>query len=277
MKKLGSIVAGVMTLAILTSCASEEIQMPVLEQPNQVQTQSNKGLSNFYKLLTESYFKAIDKNKDGAITLDEYKGRPNLGPGVGSIPSMAEQASMVSTEAASSPDDLFKKIDRNKNGKVSLSEANYNAKLFLGANKTQIRSMLAKPMFEKADANKSKTITREEFVGTFLGGSVTPYNQSLYAAYLSSDTNKNGSLSLFEFEDLVYASFEASLSIPPAQPTDPAQPSDPAQPDPSQPADPAQPPSEPPADQPAPPADPAQPAEPPSEQPAPPAEQPAQP
>ena len=270
MKKLGSIVAGVITLAVLTSCASEEIQMPVLEQQNQVQIQSNKGLSNFYKLLTETFFKVVDKNKDGVLTIDEFKGRPNLGPGVGSIPSMAEQAVAIS-EVKASPEDLFKKLDKNKNGRVTLSEANANAKDFLGANKTQVRSMLAKPMFEKADANKSKTITREEFVTSFLGGSVNASNQTLYAAYIAADTNKNGNLSLFEFEDLVYASFEASLAMPPvAPPTDPAQPPSepPADQPPAPPADPAQPPSEPPADQPpAPPAE--DPAAPPAEQPAP--------
>lgn len=266
MKNLRSLVGSAVLLAVLTGCAEQSINnLPVLpetQQPQQSQIQSKQGLTQFYGLLNEVVFNLLDKNKDKRVTLDEFKNRGPLVPQGTLTPapgSDAEKAIKEDPNAAPvSLEDAFKKMDKNKDGKLTLTDARNNAKLFLGADKNQVRAIVAKPMFDKIDVNKNKSISEKEYLD-FVKASGLPQEQAqnLVTSLLIADANKDGNLSLNEFEDVIYSSFRASFLTPVSAP--PAPPSQPTDPNPAPPTDPA--PPAPPADTPTQP-DPAQPAPP---------------
>jgi hypothetical protein len=64
----------------------------------------------------------FDKNKDGFITIDEAPRPYNLPEGIGNAPEPGEADSAVSAKDAPKGEELMGKLDKNKDGKISLKE-----------------------------------------------------------------------------------------------------------------------------------------------------------
>jgi collagen type III alpha len=92
-------------------------------------------------------FDKLDTNKDGFITPDELKARP---PGAGGPGGPGG--------ARPNPEDIFKRLDKNGDGKIAKDEAPER----IAAN------------FEKLDANKDGFITPEELKAARPGGPDAP-------------------------------------------------------------------------------------------------------
>lgn len=256
MKRLFSLVSGLISLSVLTACGSETISLlPATDTALAPQTsiQSNVGLKSFYSAMTEVVFKMVDQNKDNFISFDEFRARPHIGLGVSQPanppqPQPEPAAPVVSAQTAASspvltdPLQIFLKIDRNKDGKLTLNESKAS-KYFLGFNQTQLRTMLAKPVFDSMNTDKNKVVSKDEFLKGI--SAYDPMMQrSLLGMFFSADKNADSSLTFSEFEDLLYASFKANWEVPmPAPQPVPAEPvpAEPTQPVPAEPAQPAQP------------------------------------
>ena len=235
MKRLNGLISVIAILSI-TACSSDPINTVSPTPENNTQTvsaQSVKGLTSFYNTIVDRTFNLLDKNKDKSVSLDEYMTRNTAGA---LPPGIQPQDVAVERIPGASPVDtknLFIKVDKNKNGKVSLSEARNNSKSFIGVNKTQIRQIVAKSMFGVYNKDGNKVISKEEFFGNSVNTNDTKTLTLLSSLFYSSDKNKDKFLTFSEFEDFSYAMIQALWETPAAiqpTPTDPAQPSQPTQP-----------------------------------------------
>jgi hypothetical protein len=252
MKKLGSIIGSIVTIAVLTGCGSQTAAtFAPMETPvnTGISAQSAQGLKSFYTILTEKVFVAVDTNKDKSVSFEEFKApRAPLGPGVSAgpinpTPDVTTQVEPTAPAQPAAPVDplvVFLKIDKNKNGKISMAEARDN-KLFLGVSATDLRKMF-KPLFTSFDADKNNSVSKAEFIKA-VSGLDQMMQQSMMSLFFTADRNIDNKLNFSEYEDLLYASFKAAWEIPQNAPT-PAEPpaTDPSQPQPAPPSDaPAQP------------------------------------
>jgi Ca2+-binding EF-hand superfamily protein len=226
MKRLSSLVlSSIFGISIIAGCSSNEDLIPLqntVPQQN-VAVQSNLGLTAFYDFMIKTTFNVIDINKDKYITLQEFAPElPTPAPSASSAPS----ASIVNPAVKPLPDSKtrFIKLDTNKDGKVSMAEIKKNPKYFLGINKTDYRKSV-KYQFDYLNTDKNGYVSRTEFLA-LLGNQPYDVTLNLTALFISSDLNKNGSLSFSEYEDLFYAQVEAygsTVHNPPSPaPVDPS-------------------------------------------------------
>lgn len=270
MKKLHSLFALVTTLSVFTACnsrLSENIEEQVAPT-QQVKSLSVQGASYAYKTIVKTGFTSLDKNKDGSLSFDEYKvmfgpqptppqpapsAQPNPDPAPSSAPdpqpapsanpsvnadnivkdtnSTGEvKASSATPSKPLTPEQLFKKVDKNADGKLSLTEA-YDSKYFIGYSQSDMRKMINKMYFKDAfkytSGRYSGTITKEQFISFVSSPSVTSeIINVLNTAFYAADKNFDGKLNFSEAEDLIYNMMRAQLnpsSIPSSAPV--AQPS----------------------------------------------------
>lgn len=224
MKRLNGLLAGTFIALTLGACSSESINtvQPVAQENQQVAAQSVKGLSSFYNTIIDRTFAFLDKNKDKSVSLDEYMSRNSAGA---LPPGIQPQDVAVERVPGASPVDtrnLFTKVDKNKNGRLTLTEARNSSRDFLGVNKTQIRQLVAKSMFSLYNKNLDKYISKEEFLSA--SSSIDTRSVSLLSSlFYSSDKNGDKRLTFSEFEDYSYAMVQAMWDTQPA-PTQPSQP-----------------------------------------------------
>jgi Ca2+-binding EF-hand superfamily protein len=274
MKKLTSLLlAGIITASI-TACSEETISNVPLQNtqtPNSISTYSSQGLNSMFAVLLQNMFKISDRNKDNYVNLDEYKSMfpptlaPNPEPPTAEPPPANDTPSPV--PPASTPDQVanqvvaqsqklsiptdpterFRKMDKNKDAKLSYTEVKNASSYFFPNQKESIR-LSAKSAFEHMDQNKNKSISKEEFtvanaVGADANNQGTQTLQGML--FLSADKNNNKSLSFSEFEDVYYNALKTIYlpkppsSQPPAPPSEqPVPPSEPVAPPSEQPAPP---------------------------------------
>lgn len=262
MKKIGSLLSVLTTLAVLVGCNNNDLSdvQPIQAQPDTTQIKSIQGATYAYKTMVKQTFVYIDKNKDNYVSLEEFKAAhppaptpasteqltladkaktiDDVVPSLGDEPAPAPSVAPVDPAPAPSatpkpvtpltPEQLFKKIDKNKDGKLSITEAQ-NSKYFLGGSISDVRKSVAqfyfKGAFKYSNGRYTGTITRDQFISLVSSPSVTNeilqvINNSFYAA----DRNFDGKLNFSEAEDLIYSMMRASLN-PVAPITPPAPPS----------------------------------------------------
>ncbi|GIW22007.1 MAG: hypothetical protein KatS3mg068_1014 [Candidatus Sericytochromatia bacterium] len=241
MKKLilGSLV-GIFASSFITACGSQSdlILDNNINQVNQnVQSQSRAGLNDVYKHLLNYQFTLLDLDKDKFISVEEFAPSydlPNSASNMIPVYSNNKKPSLISRVV-----NFFKKkpnqkilndiyarfaaVDKNKDTKISLQEAQKEPIYFLGRTKDNLRDM-ADFSFTMADANKDKKVSRDEFQRFSVN------NNSLLVTFYSSDKNKDGVLKFSEYEDMLYAVIKFYANNPvqssPVQP-EPTQPSQP--------------------------------------------------
>lgn len=275
MKKITSFLLAGLFTASITACSQETINVPLQQttQPNNVSTYSNEGLKSAFTIILQTTFKMFDKNKDNYVSLEEYKSSGNPAPqpaepppappsdpvtppseqptppAQGSTEQVADQI-VAQSKKISIPTDAterFKKMDKNKDGKLSFTEVKNASLYFTSFQKTSLKAN-AKGAFEMFDKDKNKSISRDEFMAiNMTNDQAGKMVQGML--FISADKNNNGSLGFSEFEDVFYNSIRAYFAGTPNTPSPAPQP---VEPPPAPPADPVAPPSE----QPAPPAQP---------------------
>jgi Ca2+-binding EF-hand superfamily protein len=265
MKRLNGFFSILVLTSILTSCSSEDVNLiqPVNQNNQQVTVQSAQGLKTFYSKVVDKTFTLLDKDKNKSISMDEFMLRTSAG----ALPQGIQRTEQQSTDSAvterspgNSPVDsknLFTQVDANRNGKISLTEARKNSRLFLGMTKTQLRELVGKTMFGSYDKNSDKYISKQEFLGDTVINSDARTSTLLTSLFYNSDKNADNRLSFAEFEDFAYSMIKSLWDNPapapvptePTQPSEPTAPTDPAQPNPPSenpaPTDPAPVPAEP--------------------------------
>lgn len=232
MKRLNGLLAGTFIALTLGACSSESINtvQPIAQENQQVVAQSVKGLNSFYNTIVDRTFAFLDKNKDKSVSFDEYMSRNSAGA---LPPGIQPQDVAVERVPGGSPVDtknLFIKVDKNKNGRLTLTEARNSSRDFLGVNKTQIRQLVAKSMFSLYNKNVDKYISKEEFLSA--SSNIDTKSASLLSSlFYSSDKNGDKRLTFSEFEDYSYAMIQAMWDSQATQPV-PTQPSQPVTSDP---------------------------------------------
>ncbi|MFN8577601.1 MAG: EF-hand domain-containing protein [Candidatus Sericytochromatia bacterium] len=194
-KKLSLATLGIVS-STLIGCSNqiESIQPVQQNQSQQVSAQSNLGLSNTMKNITEVVFMYLDKDRDGFLTLKEYISGPN---------SNSEE-----TQAA------FKKLDKDNDGKISLEDAKLSPKVFLPKStfsKESLRAYVQKE-FERNDMDKNGTINDVEFFNTsikqfeYFLDATQDFKKVAIGTFMfeASDRNHDKKLSFSEFEDFYY-------------------------------------------------------------------------
>ncbi len=188
------------TLGIVSSalmgCSNqvESIQPLQQNQSNEVTAQSNLGLSNMMKNLTEMVFTILDKDKDGFLTLKEYTSSPN---------SNSEENQIA-----------FKKLDKDNDGKISLEDAKALSKTFLSKmtyNKEKARESVQKE-FTRHDSDKNTLLNESEFINSalkqfdFYLNDQYNFKQIARQSFIfeSSDKNHDNKITFSEYEDFYY-------------------------------------------------------------------------
>ncbi len=271
MKKLGSLLLAGLFTASISACGQESSITALQDvQPQKVATYSNVGLKTMFSAMVSSVYKVVDKNKDRALSLDEYKLLfSSVTPGVpapsqpsepvNSEPLPAEpvappvvqdpatptpstntdqsanqiQALSQKVSIPADPTARFKKMDKNKNGKLTISEVNALPSYFMPGQKAMIREA-AKKQFEIFDLNKNKSISRDEFFKINMAGNSQSALNLQGMLFITADINNTNSLGFSEFEDVFYSSYRTYLAGTPNTPIAPA-PTDPVAPPPSDP------------------------------------------
>lgn len=259
MKKIGSFFAVLTTLAVLVGCNSNNSSdvQPIQSQKDTTQIKSVQGATYAYKFMVKQGFSYMDKNKDNYISLEEYKAAHPAAPTVNpdpAQPSVADKARTIEDLVPSkddpapapsvapvdpaptptatpkpviplTPEQLFKKIDKNKDGKLSLTESQ-NSKYFIGMSISDMRKYIAqyyfKGAFKYSLGRYTGTITKEQFMNLSGGASIpTEYAQILNNSFYVADRNFDGKLNFSEAEDMLYSMMRATYNPvnPPVQPS----------------------------------------------------------
>lgn len=249
MKKITGLLSIVIVSSSISACSSESVNLiqPEVKNSQQVTVQSAQGLKTFYSKVVDKTFALIDKDKNKSVSLDEFISRTTLS--VPGIPSTSVSDTTERNPGVSPVDtrNLFTQIDKNKNGRLSLTEARNNSRLFLGMTKTQLRTLVGKTMFGSFDKNADKYVSKAEFLGDPTINSDGRTTTLLTSLFYNSDKNADNRLSFTEFEDFAYSMIKSLWDNPPPPPaTDPTPAEPPSQPpvENPNPTDPAQPPAE---------------------------------
>lgn len=202
-----------LSMIFLVSCnqvAKNDINL----ESNIVETkiQSNAGIKDLWKSSLKGDFESKDKNKDGFITLDEFKPHWHF--------------------INETPEDMFKRIDKNKDSKLSLDEIQ-SIDWYGNGGKDYFRKMLlyfspniftCNEKFVCTGSLNSKT----EFMNVFHVNTNTPkeYISAMNTYFYMGDKNKDGKITFSELEDIYSAigvsSFNpyiAPVAPPPVQPS----------------------------------------------------------
>lgn len=261
MKKISSFLLAGLFTASITACSQETINVPLQQttQPNNVSTYSNEGLKSVFNNVLQLMFKeSFDKNKDNFVSLDEYKfvftpqpiAPPPLPPADPTEPpaQTPENPDQVANQVVAQskklsiptdPTERFKRMDKNKDGKLSFTEVKNLSSYFVPNQKNSLR-LSAKSAFEHMDQNKNKSLSKEEFtVANAVGADSNNQGAQILQGmlFLSADKNNNKSLSFSEFEDVFYNSLKTvyypdAPSNQPPQNNQPPTSSEPATPNP---------------------------------------------
>ena len=205
MKKIIPLILGsIFTLSLIVGCSNDaDLVMPIMQQPtNQVNTLSDKGLADVNKAIGKYYFDNLDKNKDGNITPEEYKGL-NL----------------------SDADKRFKKVDKDADNKISLQEMIMNRKNFLPENysKDNLRKQ-TKTAFDGADINKDTFLNIDDLTLVNSDGQPNSMVGTLKIIIALADVNEDGKLDFSEYEDVAYKIMKGTFKPVTSAPTVPAEP-----------------------------------------------------
>ncbi len=251
MKRLSSILSTMAVISMLTACSNQDLNtavLPVQENQNQtVSAQSVQGYKAFSNLLTEVAFKTVDKNGDGFVSYEEFSAARPGAAQLSGIELQSEDAGdnliapAPTTTAGDAPTpapapsvapkphkpavvktlfQIFVSMNKKHDGKLSLAEAKAS-KYFLGLNRSDLAKATIAPMFAKLDADKNKSISRDEFLKGI--ATQSPEEQTLLnSLFFASDKNKNNALTVSEFEDLLFAANAGKLVTPVAPPAPPA-------------------------------------------------------
>jgi Ca2+-binding EF-hand superfamily protein len=245
MKKLilNSLV-GIFASSFVTACGNQSdlILDNNLNQVNQnITVQSRGGLNDAYKHLLNYQFNLLDVDKDKFVSIDEFAPSyelPNSASNMVPVYNNNKKTSLISRLI-----NFFKKkpnqkilndiyarfaaVDRNKDLKISLQEAQKQPIYFLGRSKDNLRDM-AEFSFAMIDANKDKKISIEEF------SKYSNTNSSLLVTFYSADKNKDNVLKFSEYEDMLYSVLKFYANNPVQQPVT-SEPTTPVQEVPNQP------------------------------------------
>jgi Ca2+-binding EF-hand superfamily protein len=170
--------------------------------------------------LGKEEFKKLDANKDGFLTLDEWK-------------------------VAKLDPKEFARLDQTRSNRLSLSDF-IKHKDFRDF-KAKVKDVTGK-IVAGVDTDKDGLLTREEFKAALQSGKIDPGSMGLtMTAFDLADRSLDGQLSPSELENLIaFSVAEAVLNKPPAPPSNPpAPPSNPATPPANPPSNPGTPPANP--------------------------------
>lgn len=221
MKKL---IPAALALVVLSGCGVAAGPMAAKNRAGAMQAQSAAGVAKGVRAMYKAAFKAADKNANGYLILAEM---PPVVPTVG-------PAGPLPADPAAAAKALFEQLDANKDKKVRWRE--WLSKATLETATGTFRAEATKA-FSSLDKDTNHFLNAEELAA----GPVTAEQ---------ADANKNGRVTLGEFEDALAAKLAAG-----PEPVDPPAPPAPAPGGDTPPAPPAPAPGENP--QPAPPAPPA--------------------
>lgn len=237
MKKINIFLAGFFIISALNGCGTQDnlIIQDVVQNNNQnVNAQSNKGLKETFKYLLDAQFNSLDTNLDKVISIEEFAPTYTLPQNRYSSPAQKAVTnqgilSRIKNIFKRKPDpnimnDIyarFEKVDKNKDSKISVSEAKNNPDYFLGRTKDNLREM-AKYSFQFADQNKNNKVEKDELI--FMART----QQGMHLLF-TADKNKDNVLNFSEYEDIFYASQKAwATPMPDNNPLPiPVQPSEP--------------------------------------------------
>lgn len=156
---------------------------------NQTKIQSNTGLNNYWQEIVKADFNGQDTNRDGSVTLDEFRIHWNYD--------------------GETPKDVFNRIDKNKDGELSLSEA--KAFNWFGQDKNISRAFLLQTFKDAFKCDEKFTCTGSLSKNNFMNSlhfktDTDPKFVDLYNfAFYAGDKNKDNKLNFSELEDIGYA------------------------------------------------------------------------
>jgi Ca2+-binding EF-hand superfamily protein len=236
MRKAAAVLLGtILGISFLTGCGSQSfdnIPLQAITPDQSVSAQSTKGLNAYVEFNISQLFNFVDADKDGYVNFQEFYPLYQV-PSVPANPAPASDAEAKIIRSTADQPQLdgkarFAKIDRNRDGKISKTEAKNNLKYFMSMDKKQFRES-AKSAFSQYNTDKNNVVSKAEY-DVYLQGAPYELRVQLSGLFFTSDKNKNGALTFSEYEDLFYAQSQAYMS----EPMDPM-PLPPADPDPNQP------------------------------------------
>jgi Ca2+-binding EF-hand superfamily protein len=231
MKNHKTFVLGTLIASNLLACAVEnDLNLPISNietSQNKLSSLSAKGLDDFMNFQAKFVFDRMDKNKNKYISKSEYveyftaaAPAPVVEEPQMEVPQVENNnTSILSKDKAISPDPQkrFAFIDKNKDGRITLTEARKSVSNFLGTSKADIRKNVSL-MFFYMDKNQNKNLSKQEFMDTFEGVSYET-KTSFLAQFNLADKNRNNSLTFSEFEDMYYGISKAYMELPMPAPT----------------------------------------------------------
>lgn len=242
-----SSLVGIFASSVITACGTQsDLVLDNTLQVNQdITAQSRAGLNDTYKHLLNYQFSLLDVNGDKFVSVDEFAPSYDIPNSASNMVPVYSNNTSKKPSLVSRLVNFFKKkpnqkilndiyarfaaVDKNKDTKISLQEAQKETVYFLGRSKDNLRDM-AEFSFAMTDANKDKKVTREEF------SRYSNTSGSLLVTFYSADKNKDNALKFSEYEDMLYAvvKFYASNPVQPQPPVQPV-PSEPVLSEPSTP------------------------------------------
>jgi hypothetical protein len=196
MKRLTSLLISSVFALSLFGCNSQAPNF--LDQQNMLQNtvtaqsapsiMSDEGLYEFIKVKQRKIFQAYDKNQDGYITKDEFKGF----------------------------DDFFTNIDLDGNQRVSFKEATSSKWFFfdLTSDGDMSRKFERLIFDEWIDKDADEHATRDEFLNVFPGPNPSAANSKYYKTlFTKNDVNKDGILDFSEYEDAMYQLWKRDIIV----------------------------------------------------------------
>ncbi|MFN8670925.1 MAG: EF-hand domain-containing protein [Candidatus Sericytochromatia bacterium] len=181
MKKI--IITALLALSVFPACNSKPAIQDISETQQNVNIQSNQGANSYVEKYIKFTFDYSDKNKDGAISLDE-----------------------IANET------YFNSIDKNKDGKILINEfekaakeGSVNKEFFRNSLVNIANKTLNLEVFKYSEQKKTYegSITKEQFI-FYVNNIMSNYTKEPLSIFYISDKNNDGKINFSEFEDAMF-------------------------------------------------------------------------